>query len=95
MEDARMIMEEHWLKFVLEHEGLLYQFFDYNNECSENWEFKHVMMKAAYRKDGHPKHLIVDELRKRRSRFETLRLRVLVKKRKNKKIIQSATRYTH
>jgi hypothetical protein len=86
MEDARMIMEDHWLEFVLEHEGLLYQFFDYNDECFENWEFKHMTMHAANRKGGRcdPARLIVEELRNRRSRFDTLRSRVLQQKEQQK-----------
>jgi hypothetical protein len=86
MDDARVIMEEHWLEFVLEHEGLLYRFFDYNDECFENWEFKHEMMHAAYRARGrcHPARLIVDEWRNRRSRFETIRSEIIQQKNKKK-----------
>jgi hypothetical protein len=35
---ARMIIEDHWLEFVVEHETLLNQFFDYNQQYFDNWD---------------------------------------------------------
>jgi hypothetical protein len=81
---ARMIIEDHWLEFVMEHETLLNQFFDYNQQYFDNWDDEQKKMYVCNCQQFPVVTGSIDDMLKRRSRFQSHRRKVQQQQAENK-----------
>jgi hypothetical protein len=72
---ARMIIEDHWLEFVTEHETLLNRFFETNKKFFDDWDDarKDMYLKGCRKFPLPPGTSAINDMRKRRLRFQTHR----------------------
>jgi hypothetical protein len=81
---ARMIIEDHWLEFVMEHKTLLNQFFDYNQKYFDNWDDEQKKMYVCNCQQFPVANGLIDDMLKCWSRFQSHQRKVQQQQAENK-----------